>query len=101
MSELSPFMQGVPDPGVLRTYRRHVYAIARRRERLGRFRWVYNLPLLGERDLTIERPKEMMQEIFHDQVHPFRLNFSFSTSAPAYSYDLQLLSIMCVQQTFM
>lgn len=76
VEELSPIMQRLTDPGVLRTYRRHVYAIARRSRVLGRYRSVHNFPI-DEQDISIERLMQMVREIFQEQRHPFRLNFSF------------------------
>ena len=42
---LTQAMGSIVDEDVLTTYKRHIYAIARRRARLDSRRWLYNFPL--------------------------------------------------------
>ena len=61
----------VTDEDVLRTYRRHVYSIARRREKLDTRRWIYNFPL-PDGQIDVSRVMMFICDIYHEQNHPFR-----------------------------
>ena len=61
------------DEDVMRTYRRHIYAIATRREKLDARRWIYNFPL-ADGEIDVNRVMTFVREIYHDQNHPFKIN---------------------------
>jgi hypothetical protein len=69
-------MENIDDPSVQRTYRRHLYAIARRRARLDQVRRVYNFPVMGG-ELSMTALMDMILKIYREQQHPFRINFAF------------------------
>ncbi len=66
---------GIEDPGVARTYRRHLFAIRRRRERLDARRTVYNFPIPDD-SLTVDSLMSMLEEIYRRHERAFKVNFS-------------------------
>ena len=74
--DISHMSAGIEDEDILRTFKRHVFAIARRRERLDAYRYVYNFPLRNG-SIDMHSLLDMVREIYQDQLHPFRLNFAF------------------------
>ena len=76
LAELQPVLTNIQDPDVADVYNRHRYAIARRHRRLSDFQDVYNFPVLNE-TISTSALMNMIEEIYNDSTHPFRLNFAF------------------------
>ena len=75
LEELEQVVTNIQDPETAAVYRRHRYAIARRHVTLGPMHEVYNFPVLNG-VLSLETLMEMVEQIFSDRAHPFRLNFA-------------------------
>lgn len=70
----TPF--AISDPAIAQTYRRHRFAITRRRDRVGQLQEVFNFPILDD-EVSLDSIMDFIREIFLEQDHPFRINFAF------------------------
>ena len=76
LEQLQQVLRNIEDPETASVYRRHRYAIARRHVRAGPLHEVYNFPILNG-EISVQALMDMVEEIFRNQTHPFRLNFAF------------------------